>query len=96
MEVIHPYHPTKEITGNSVNKKWEKQNFGNHNHITIKVIHRLLQQITLPRFALASNSKHIFKRYLFVRSCFRHTLRWASQSVFLDFSFFLDVYHTEM
>lgn len=28
MEVILPYHPTKEITGNSLNKKWEKCNFG--------------------------------------------------------------------
>lgn len=88
IEVIHPYHPTKEITGNSVNKKWEKQNSGNHSHITIKVIHRLLQQITLPRFPLASNSKHFFKSYLFVHSCFRHTLRRARQSVFFGLLIF--------
>lgn len=84
MEAIPPYHPTKEITGKSVNKKCEKWNTGDHNRITIKVIHTLLQQIILPRFPLASNSKDIFKRYLSVCSCFRDTLCLASQSVLLD------------
>lgn len=84
------------ITGNSVNKNWEKWNFGKHNHITVKVIHRLLQQLILPRFPLAAKSKYIFKRYLlFVCSCFRDKLFCGNQSILLDFSFFVDIHHTE-
>lgn len=94
MEVVF-HHPAKEMTGNSVKKKWEEWNFGNHHHITTKVMHRFLRKIILPRVPLAANTKYIFRSYLLLYSCFRNTLCWAGKSVLLDFSFSLDLHHTK-